>query len=104
MDTLAYIVVFSLIGGVISLIGGILLLSNDKAAKALAYYATPFAGGALLAAVFLDLLKEGVEQGDSGSVLLATLIGLVIFFLAEGFLRWFHHHHEHESKHDPRLR
>lgn len=103
MDILAYIIVFSLIGGLFSLIGGVLLLSNKKAAKALAYYATPFAGGALLAAVFLDLLKEGIEVSSAESVLLATLIGVVTFFLAEGWLHWFHHHHAHEDSHkDPK--
>lgn len=103
MDTLTYIIVFSLLGGVVSLIGGLILLSNKQAAKNLARYATPFAGGALLAAVFLDLLPEGIDVGDSKQVLLAALIGIVTFFLAEGFLHWFHHHHEHEDKKDPKV-
>lgn len=102
MDTLGYILVFSLIGGVVSLCGGLLLLSNKTAARSLAKYATPFAGGALLAAVFLDLLREGVEVDSADKVLLAALVGLVCFFLAEGFLRWFHHHHEHDDKKDPK--
>src|SRR5688500_2153072 len=89
------VIFFSLIGGVVSLIGGMLLLSREKMAKQLAKFATPFAAGALLSAVFLDLLKEGVEQGDPGTVLMATLLGIVAFFMAERFLRWFHHHHEH---------
>lgn len=103
MDTLGYIIVFSVLGGVVSLIGGALLLSSKKSAAKLAKYATPFAGGALLAAVFLDLLKEGVEVAGAEDVLLATLIGIVLFFLAEGFLHWFHHHHEHNDKSDPKL-
>lgn len=102
MDTLEYIILFSLIGGVFSLIGGVLLLSNKTAAKGLVRYATPFAGGALLAAVFLDLLKEGVEVSEAENVLMATLFGIVIFFLAEGLLHWFHHHHEHDDKTDPK--
>lgn len=102
MDTLNYIIVFSLLGGVISLIGGVLLLSNRTAAQKLAKYATPFAGGALLAAVFLDLLKEGVEVGEADNVLLASLVGIILFFFAEGFLHWFHHHHEHNDTSDPK--
>ena len=97
-----HIIVYSLLGGVVSLIGGILLLRSEKSAKALAKYATPFAAGALLAAVFLDLLKEGVHEGEAENVLLATLIGILGFFIAERFLHWFHHHHEHDGKHtDP---
>ncbi|MGB4758971.1 MAG: ZIP family metal transporter [Candidatus Saccharimonadales bacterium] len=96
------IIFYSLIGGLFSLIGGILLLSRNSTAKKLAKYATPFAAGALLAAVFLDLLKEGIEETSSDTVLLAALIGILIFFFAERFLRWFHHHHEHaDKKSDP---
>lgn len=102
--SLSHVIIYSLIGGVISLIGGLLLLSNKNIAQKLSLYATPFAGGALLAAVFLDLLKEGSELGDTTTVFMATLFGVVGFFLAEGFLHWFHHHHEHEKNHkDPRI-
>lgn len=98
-----HVIVYSLLGGVVSLIGGILILRSEKSAKALAKYATPFAAGALLAAVFLDLLKEGIHEGEAENVLLAALVGILLFFIAERFLHWFHHHHhEHEGKHtDP---
>jgi zinc and cadmium transporter len=92
------VIFFSLIGGLFSLIGGVLLLSREKTAAATARYATPFAAGALLAAVFLDLLKEGIEVSSADYVLLAALLGIFVFFFAERFLRWFHHHHEHEEK------
>lgn len=66
-------------------------------AQQLANYATPFAAGALIAAVFLDLLNEGLENNPASVVLVATLWGILIFFLAERFLNWFHHHHQHNS-------
>ena len=101
MTTFIYLIIFSFLGGVVSLIGAVLLLSRLNIAQKLAYYATPFAAGALLAAVFMDLLKEGLEQSlDSNTVLYATLAGILLFFYAERFLRWFHHHHQHESN-DP---
>lgn len=90
----------TLIGGVVSLIGGIILLRNKRTAQSLAKYVTPFAAGALLSAVFLDLLKDGLEHGETNRVLLATLIGMVTFFLAERLLRWFHHHHSEEDEKD----
>lgn len=99
MANLGIVIVFSLLGGVVSLVGGILLLSRESSAKALAKYATPFAAGALLAAVFLDLLKEGVHAGQTDTVLLSTLIGVLAFFIAERFLHWFHHHHQDDDKH-----
>lgn len=99
------VILFSLLGGVVSLIGGALLISKKSLAEKLAIYATPFAGGALLAAVFLDLLKEGVEMSETETVMVATVAGILIFFIAEGFLHWFHHHHEHEekTKRDPKV-
>lgn len=97
MSTFAYVILFSLLGGAVSLIGGALLLQKEKLARKLATYAMPFAAGALLAAVFTDLLKEGLEESNANTVLLATLIGILLFFFAERFLRWFHHHHQHGS-------
>lgn len=104
MATYAHIIFYSLIGGVFSLIGGALLLSKKKSAEVLARYATPFAAGALLAAVFLDLLADGVEVARAETVMWAALIGIALFFYLERFLRWFHHHHEHKNeKHDHRV-
>lgn len=102
MASYSVVIFYSLIGGVISLIGGVLLLSRQKFAKALANYATPFAAGALLAAVFMDLLRDGLEQASVATVMLACMVGIIIFFYAERFLHWFHHHHQDEEKHtDP---
>jgi zinc and cadmium transporter len=100
MANYGHIIFFSLIGGVFSLAGGLLLLSHKRLAEGLAKYATPFAAGALLAAVFLDLLKDGLEEASANTVLMSALIGVVVFFYAERFLHWFHHHHQHEDR-DP---
>lgn len=99
MANYGYVIVFSLLGGVISLLGGVILLSKKTWADKLARYATPFAAGALLAAVFLDLLPEGVEQAEPYTVMLSALVGMLLFFFAERFLHWFHHHHSDEKAH-----
>ena len=98
MADLWQVVFFSLVGGVFSLIGGVILISGKNRAKTLAEYATPFAAGALLAAAFLDLLKEGAHNGNVEQVLAWTLGGILAFFLLESTLTWFHHHHEHRAK------
>ena len=105
MSTIWLVLIFSLLGGVISLIGGFLLISSKKRAKKMALYATPFAAGALLAAAFLDLLPEAGHVGNIENALIATLVGILFFFLLERFLRWFHHHHEHDQtdKRDPKI-
>jgi zinc and cadmium transporter len=102
MANYGHIIIFSLLGSVFSLAGGVVLLSKQKWADKLAKYAMPFAAGSLLSAVFLDLLLDGMEQADANTVLTACLAGIVLFFLAERFLHWFHHHHQHENR-DPQL-
>jgi len=97
VNLLVYIIIFSLIGGILSLSLAALLLVNKKIATVFASYGMPFAAGALLAAVFLDLFPEGAELGNSQTMFIASLIGILIFFLAERFIRWFHHHHQHEE-------
>lgn len=100
MATYTHVIIFSLLGGLISLAGALIFLRSKTSADKLAKYATPFAAGALLAAVFLDLLKEGVAESSVDTVMMAALAGILIFFLAERLLHWFHHHHQHESS-DP---
>lgn len=96
MANLGQVILFSLIGGVFSLVGGFLLLSSKKNARRLSDLVTPFAAGALLAAAFVDLLPEASHVGDIERALIYTLAGIILFFLLERALHWFHHHHEHE--------
>ncbi len=93
------VVFYSLLGGVISLVGGLLLIRKESTAQALATYATPFAAGVLLAAAFVDLLPEALHEANEPSAMLQwALLGLLSFFILERFLRFFHHHHDHGGK------
>lgn len=86
------VLVISLIGDVIVFLTSTILLAHKTTIAFLTKYATPFAAGALLAAAFLDFLHDGVEHYEPLTVLLAALIGLLFFFVLEGWLHWFHHH------------
>jgi len=100
MGILAYIIIFTLIGSVVSLIGGILLLLKQKFALQISHYLSSFAAGALLSAAFFDLLPEATEYmeelGMDINLPLWVLIGILAFFLLERFI---HHHHDHSSMH-----
>lgn len=100
MSSLTQVIIYSLIGGLFSLIGGTLLLASKKTAVGLARYATPFAAGAMIAAVFIDLLLEGVEESPARTVMLATVVGIILFYFSERFLHWFHHHHRDDEPAD----
>ena len=81
-------------GSVISLIGGLYLIYAKRGTRTLQRLAVPFAAGSLLAAAFLDLLPEALEHGDASVVMRFTLGGLILFFVLERSLTWFHHHHD----------
>lgn len=103
MSTLGYILLFTFLGSIAALIGGFILLSYEKFALKVSHFLASFAAGVLLATAFFDLLPEAVEEAqDSGvNVFLWTFVGIVLFFLIERFIHWFHHHeeyHEHEKE------
>ena len=89
---------FSLAGGLLSLLGGLLLIRSNRTAVMLAKYATPFAAGVLLATGLTDLIPEALHEGDERLVFTYVLFGILLFFFLERFLRFFHHHHEADAK------
>ncbi len=105
---LGYILLFTFLGSVVSLIGGILLLVKEKWTLKISHFLMSFAAGVLLGTAFFDLLPEALEmahssqsssgQGGGANIFAWALIGIVGFFLLERFVYWFHHHHEHEDK------
>jgi len=95
---LAYVVVFTLIGSVLSLIGSLFLLTRKTIDESFAKNLIAFAAGALLSVAFLDLLPEAVEESGGANAFTWVLGGFVIFFFAEKFIRLFHHHHGHGEK------
>lgn len=91
MPLLGYILIFSFIGSVVSLIGGVLLLTREKLALKISHFLASFAAGALLGTAFFDLLPEAFEEPGEINIFLWTLVGILTFFLIERFI---HHHHE----------
>src|SRR3989344_2891100 len=104
LPILAYIIFFTLVGSVFSLIGGIFLLMNEKKTLKYSHFLAAFAAGTLLGTVFFDLFPESlreserlVEEGGDVNIFLWTLLGILGFFLLERFIHWFHHQqHEYE--------
>jgi len=88
------VILFSLLGDIIAISAGASLMIRKSGAESLAKYATPFAAGALLAAAFCDLLPDADREGNIQNALIATLAGILVFFLLERAVHWFHHHHD----------
>lgn len=106
METLLYILIFTFIGSVASLIGGVILLYKEKIAIKVSHLLSAFAAGALLGTAFLDLLPEGIKEADhlfndTGiriNVFLWTVIGFLAFFILERAIHWSHHHQIEEGE------
>ena len=65
MTILVYILIFTLIGSVISLIGGVLLLLKEKFALKISHFLTSFAAGTLLGTAFLTFCRKLKKLGKA---------------------------------------
>ncbi len=96
------LIFYSLVGGLFSLIGGLLLLWRSELVKQFTLPFFSFAAGAFLGAAFLDILPEAVQMvQDSKPVFVAALVGYLVFFgLERIIMRYFHTgHKDGNSKH-----
>jgi zinc and cadmium transporter len=107
MTTLSAIVAASLAGGVIATAAAALTLALSAGWIS---RLVSFAVGALLGAVFIELLPHALETGSASTVMATVLAGLLAFFLLEKLVLWRHSHGhaEHrdeadESEHDHAL-
>lgn len=103
MSLLAWIIVFTLIGGVLSVAcAALLLLVPEDHHPRILPHGVSFALGALLSVAFLDLLPDALTTAGSEHIesLLATvLMGILGFFLLEKLLIWRHCHADHCETH-----
>ena len=97
MNTLASIVVASLAGGVIATAAAALTLALSASWIS---RLVSFAVGALLGAVFIELLPHALETGSPSTVMATVLAGLLGFFLLEKLVLWRHSHGHTEHRED----
>lgn len=100
MSPLTWIVGASLLGGMLSIFFAAAVALNARTAwvPMLISYAI----GALLGAVFLEILPEAIELTDNPARMTATvLFGILLFFVMEKLVLWRHCHVEQCEAHDP---
>ncbi len=105
MSTFVWIIVFSLLGGVLSVLAASIFLIVPERFR---QYALPhlisFATGALLGAAFLALLPDAIinrNDADVHVITLTVLLGILLFFLLEKMVLWRHCHSAHCEAHLP---
>ncbi|MBI2122044.1 MAG: ZIP family metal transporter [Candidatus Sungbacteria bacterium] len=92
MSLFLYIFLASAAASLVSLVGGVLAVFNEEKVRHLSHYVISFAVGALLSVAVLDLIPEAAELGSLDGILPYVLAGVLLFFLVEKFLFWYHCH------------
>jgi len=105
MELIVWIILFSLLGGVLSVLAAslFLLLPEHFRNQGLPHFVS-FAIGALLGAAFLALLPHSMEANsgmDFHNIGLTVLLGILVFFLLEKMVLWRHCHSDHCEAHTP---
>lgn len=103
MSLLLWIILFCLLGGVLSVLAAALfLLIPDKLREQVIPHSVSFAIGALLGAALLALLPHALEYPgieDSHDITMTVLFGVFGFFLLEKMVLWRHCHTTHCEVH-----
>jgi len=105
MSLLTWIVLFCLLGGLLSaLAAALFLVLNESLRNHALPHLVSFATGTLLGAAFLGLLPHALaalDSSDTHVIPLAVLLGLLVFFLLEKLVLWRHCHTDPCEVHAP---
>ncbi|MBU0593421.1 MAG: ZIP family metal transporter [Pseudomonadota bacterium] len=97
MSTLTWIIVASLLGGALSVAAAALFAFSARAS--MVPLLVSYAIGALLGAVFLEILPHAFELNSDVHTMAGTvLFGILLFFTLEKLVLWRHCHHTDECE------
>src|SRR5438876_567863 len=94
MPLLLWIIIFCLLGGVLSVAAaGLFLLPGEDTRRRLVPSMVSVATGALLGAALIGLLPEALESNVNPQRIGAALLGgILLFFILEKLVLWRHSH------------
>ncbi|MCE2998685.1 MAG: ZIP family metal transporter [Betaproteobacteria bacterium] len=100
MNTLSWIILATLAGGVLSALAAGLFAIQAKASQI--PMLVSYAVGALLGAAFVEVLPHAIYQSESIEATAATVLaGILGFFVLEKLVLWRHCHVQECEAHDP---
>ncbi|HEY6095291.1 MAG TPA: ZIP family metal transporter [Gallionellaceae bacterium] len=100
MSVFAWILAATIGGGVLSVLGAALFALNARSQHWVGSMVS-YAIGALLGAVFLEILPEAIHLTRNVAMLSGTvLFGILLFFILEKLVLWRHCHHEQCEAHE----
>ena len=98
MTTLGWIIAASALGGALSVVAAALVTFTLGAGSV--SHLISYAIGALLGAVFLEILPHALEHGDPHTMAATILGGILVFFVLEKLVLWRHCHEHHCEAHE----
>jgi len=105
MSLITWIILFCLLGGLLSVLAAALFLVLSESLRTrLLPHLVSFATGALLGAAFLGLLPHALQsmsETDVHRIPMVVLFGLLGFFVLEKLVLWRHCHADHCEVHAP---
>jgi zinc and cadmium transporter len=100
LTVLTWILLMTFLDGIVALIGVFSLWLKDRILRKIIMVLVAFSAGALLSGGLFHLLAESLEHLTTTVSFSLLLLGFILFFLIERFLKW-HHCHEEKCKIHP---
>jgi len=101
MGELIYILISVFVVSFVSLLGIFTIAFSDKFFNKILLILVAFAAGAMLGAVFFELIPETIKSLTIENAMILMLIGVILFFLIERLIHWHHYEEEKEKKVHP---
>lgn len=94
MNTLVWIILATMLNGLVAIVGAFTLLINKKTLDKIVFALVAFSAGALISGAFLHMINESIEKILPFYAFVLVIVGFSIFYLMERLLHW-HHCHKH---------
>ncbi len=99
MSYLVSAILASLVISIISLIGIITLMMQEKSLRRILFIFMGFSAGGLMGNAFFHIMPEALETLSAQWVFGLVLVGFSVFFLLERVIHWHHWHKEDHQVH-----
>jgi zinc and cadmium transporter len=96
LSTLQWIILMTLLNGLIGLVGIFSLILSKKSLNKILLFLVAFSVGSLLGGAFFHLIPEAFEELKAIKTIVLIFIGIIAFYLIEKLLHW-HHCHKNEE-------
>jgi zinc and cadmium transporter len=84
----------------LSFSGALALVFKEKNLSKIFFYLTSFSAGVILGDVFIHLIPETFKNSEKiEEVSILVLLGIILFFIFEKYITWWHHSLPVEDKH-----